>query len=464
VDESLLFPLQPAPAARKVAVALAQAFLAGEKSPAALRERGTRVLGRSWPWLIPLTLHLHFQLAAENAWHPGLHDKIVALILAFSPFLAAFESPNEIPQVRAYYAYHPPMGLPPAALSEIKLPALATPGDLADWLGISPAELDWFANVAGWDSGASAPKLAHYHARWVAKANGGLRLIEAPKAELRAIQRRILRGILDRVPVHPAAHGCVRGCSVASNAALHVGSPLLLKLDLRDFFSRIPAARIHAMFHTLGYPRKTARYLTGLTTHHTPAWVLRSLPQVEYPAPEERQRQRAWARQFMAPHLPQGAPTSPALANLCAYRLDVRLSGAARECRARYSRYVDDLAFSCDDHNPARSRRILSMIQDIILEEGFSPNWRKTRIMPASTSQRLTGLVVNQYPNLPRQDYDILKAILTNCRRHGPASQNRLHLPDFRAHLLGRIGWFHHLRPERGARLLELFARINWDE
>jgi hypothetical protein len=263
LDEYPVLPSQPSQAARKVAVALARAFLAGENTPAAMRERGTRVLGHSWPWLIPLTLHLHFQLASENTWRPGLHDNIVALILTFAPFLAAFESPNETPQVRGYYSFHPPMGMPLAALSEVKLPALATPGDLADWLGISPGRLDWFANVAGWDTGASAPKLEHYHARWVAKANGGIRLIEAPKEELRAIQRRIqrriLRGILDRVPAHPAAHGCVRGCSVASNAALHTGFPLLLKLGLRDFFISIPAARIHAMFRTLGYPKETAR-------------------------------------------------------------------------------------------------------------------------------------------------------------------------------------------------------------
>jgi hypothetical protein len=458
------YPVLPSPppeSARKVAVALARAFLAGENSPAAMRERGARALGRSWPWLLPLTLRLHFQLAPE-AWHPGQHDRIVALILAFPPFLAAFEPPGEVPRVRGHYPFHPPMGMPPAALSGLDLPSLATPGDLAEWLGLSASILDWFANVAGRDGGATAPKLEHYHTRWVAKASGGVRLIEAPKAQLRAIQRRILREILDRVPTHPAAQGCVRGGSVAGNAALHAGSPLLLKLDLQDFFTSIPGARVHALFRTLGYPRETARYLTGLTTHCTSARVLRSLPQAEYPSPEERRWQRVWARRLMERHLPQGVPTSPALANLCAYRLDARLSGAARECQARYSRYVDDLAFSCLDRSPTRGRRILLMIQGIVLEEGFSPNWRKTRIMPSSTSQRITGLVVNQRPNLPRQDYDTLRAILTNCRRHGPESQNRLGLPDFRAHLRGRIGWFQHLHPERGACLLGLFERIHW--
>jgi hypothetical protein len=458
-------PSPPTATTRKVAVALARAFLAGESAPGAMQARGCRALGRSWPWLVPLTLHLHFELAPGGVWQPEQHDALVARILAFPPFLAAFESspfaPVERPRIRCHFPFFAPMGLPPPALAGLNLPALATPGDLADWLRLSPAHLDWFANVTGRDFGEVAPKLEHYHARWVAKASGGARLIEAPKAELRALQRRILRGILDGVPVHPAAYGCVRGRSVVENAALHGGASLLLKLDLRDFFVRIRASRIHALFCTLGYPPVVARLLTGLTTRCTPARLLRNMPQETCPSPEERRDRQRWARQFTARHLPQGAPTSPALANLCAWRLDTRLSGAARECRARYSRYVDDLAFSCDA-TPAQGRRILAMMQDIILEEGFVPNWRKTRLLPASTSQRLTGLVVNQRPNLPRQEYDTLKAILTNCRRHGPNTQNRLGLPDFRAHLLGRIGWFRQVNPARGERLRALFAGIEW--
>ncbi|GHT83880.1 hypothetical protein AGMMS49543_12560 [Betaproteobacteria bacterium] len=467
VDDSPDF-LPPTKHIRKVAVALAHAFLAGDSSPAALRERGGRALGRSWRWLNPLILRLHSELAAEGTLHAGQHEQLVALMLTFPPFLAAFESPEEVPRIRGYFPFHAPMGMPPAALAGLTLPSLATPGDLADWLALSPALLDWFANVQGRDMGTQGakptPKLEHYRTRWLAKPGGGARLIEAPKEKLRTLQRRILHEILDRVPVHAAAYGCVRGRSVVDNAALHVGSPLLLKLDLRDFFASIPGARVHALFRTLGYPRDTARYLTGLTTHRTPMRILRGVPQDEYPSPEERRRRQTWARQFMERHLPQGAPTSPALANLCAWRLDVRLNGAAQHCLARYSRYVDDLVFSCADGDPARGRRMLNMMQNIILEEGFAPNWRKTRIIPTGASQRITGLIVNQRPNLPRREYDTLKAILTNCRRHGAASQNRDAVPDFRAHLLGRIGWFRQVNPERGARLTALFEQIEWGD
>lgn len=451
-------PELPEKAMRQVAVALARAFLAGDSSPPELRERGGVALGQPWPWLVPLALRLHFDLGPRL--HATQHDAIVTAILDFPLFRAAFATPGKTPKVRAYFPFHPTMGRPPPPLARLDLPALATPGDLAAWLGLTPGELDWFANA--WRQPVGSAGLDHYHYRWLSKRSGGARLIEAPKENLRAIQRRILHGILDRVPVHEAATGCIKGRSVLDNARRHAGAPLLLKMDLRDFFVSIPARRIHALFRSLGYPTATARCLTGLTTHATPGHLLRQVPQAEYPSPEERRQRRQWAQQFRERHLPQGAPTSPALANLCAYRLDLRLAGAARECRASYSRYVDDLAFSCSDADPARGRRLLSLLQDIILEEGFTPNWRKTRLATASTAQRLTGLLVNAHPNLPRAEYDRLKAILTNCHRHGPASQNRYGQPDFRAYLLGRIGWFCQVNAQRGEKLRELFEQIEW--
>lgn len=451
-------PELPEKAMRQVAVALARAFLAGDSSPPELRERGGIALGQSLPWLVPLALRLHFDLGPRL--HAAQHDAIVAAILDFPPFLAAFATPGQWPAVRAYFPFHPPMGTPPPPLAGLDLPALATPGELADWLGLTPGELDWFANT--WNQPAGSAKLDHYHYRWLAKRSGGARLIEAPKENLRAIQRHILHGILDRVPVHEAATGCVKGRSVLENARRHAGAPLLLKMDLRDFFVSIPARRIHALFSSLGYPSATARCLTRLTTHATPGHLLRQVPQVEYPSPEERRQRQQWAQQFRERHLPQGAPTSPALANLCTYHLDLRLAGAARECQARYSRYVDDLAFSCADGDPRRGRRLLALLQDIILEEGFTPNWRKTRLTTAASAQRLTGLLVNAHPNLPRAEYDRLKAILTNCRRHGPDSQNRHGYPDFRAHLQGRIAWFKQVTQARGAKLQALFNGISW--
>jgi len=74
----------------------------------------------------------------------------------------------------------------------------------------------------------------------------------------------------------------------------------------------------------------------------------------------------------------------------------------------------------------------------------------------------VTGIVVNERPNATRREFDRLKATLHNCAEHGAASQNRAGHPDFRAHLLGRIGWVGSLNPERGARLRGEFDRIRW--
>jgi hypothetical protein len=162
------------------------------------------------------------------------------------------------------------------------------------------------------------------------------------------------------------------------------------------------------------------------------------------------------------PHLPQGAPTSPALANVCVYRVDCRLTGLAHSAGAQYTRYADDLAFSGGDEFDRRVERFSTHVAAVLLEEGFSVNHRKTRIMRQGVRQRLAGLVANQRMNVMRIDFDRLKATLHNCVRLGPQSQNRTGHPRFRAHLDGRIGWVESVNPDKGQRLRAIFDRIGW--
>jgi RNA-directed DNA polymerase len=447
---------------RKVAVALARALLGGaatsDATIQAMEQRTARALGKNWPWVKGLVRRIRSDFGSQLL--PADHDEIAQRIFEFRPLVAAFETTSDAPRVCGHFPFHPTMRQ--SALPGIALPPLATPGDLARWLGLSKAELDWFADAAGWGGRATVAKLRHYDYRWLPKPNGGARLIEAPKSRLREIQRRILHEILERVPCHDAAHGCVGGRSALTNARLHVARALVIRLDLADFFTSIRGARIHALFTTLGYPAATARYLTGLTTHCTPHGVIGAVPIGAGISASACQAQRAWARRFLTRHLPQGAPSSPALANLCAYRLDLRLAAAARSSGARYSRYVDDLILSTDSASTAKAGRMAQMAYTIVIEEGFAPNVRKTRVMPKNQAQRVTGLTVNDKPNLSRRDFDSLKAILTNCGRHGAATQNRDQHPNFRDHLLGRIAYFGQVHPARGAKLKALFERISW--
>lgn len=230
---------------------------------------------------------------------------------------------------------------------------------------------------------------------------------------------------------------------------------MVVTMDLKDFFPSVHIRAVHGIFRSLGYPWEVTRLLTGLCGTVTPAELFDALPADRRPDRESRDR-------FLQGHLPQGAPTSPALANLCARRLDCRLDGLARRLGARYSRYGDDLAFSGDRDFAARIGGFPRMVSAICADEGFAVNRRKTRIMRRGDRQRVTGLTVNSHINVPRADYDRLKATLHNCIRHGPAGQNRENHPHFHAHLDGRITWVENVNPPRGLRLRLMFMAVEW--
>ncbi len=326
---------------------------------------------------------------------------------------------------------------------------LDTPGALADFLGVSGTELDWLADLQGRNERPGEREgVRHYRVVLIRGRGAGARprCLEVPKGRLRALQRKLLRAILDPVPVHAAATAFHSGASVIDHAARHAGREIVVRIDLKQFFPSITRARVEAVFAGLGYPRAVARLLAGLCTHRTrdPAVL-----------PESRAR-------FRVPHLPQGAPTSPALSNLVARRLDVRLTALAETFGATYSRYADDLTFSGDAPLVRDRDRLVSRVFEIVCDEGFEPNPRKTLRMRAGRAQRVTGLVVNAHPNVPRAEYDRLKAILHRCCTDGAEAQNRDAHPDFRAHLLGRIAWVAATNPRRGEKLRAAFARIDW--
>jgi len=353
---------------------------------------------------------------------------------------------------------------PAAVAAGWGVPAICSVGELAAWLHLNAGELEWFADLKGLTARRwSSTELGHYHYRVLAKASGGVRLIEAPKERLKEIQRQIRMRILDAVPAHEAAHGFVRGRSIKTFVAPHVGRRVVLRMDLREFFPSFAGARIQALFRLMGYPEPVADRLGGLCMTVTPAVVWK------WPGPgagatggiEPGVLGEARAL-YARPHLPQGAPTSPALANVCAYRMDCRLSGLARSAGAEYTRYADDLAFSGDDDFARNTERFALEVAAILHDEGFAVHHRKTRIMRQGVRQHLAGLVTNERVNVVRSDFDRLKATLTNCVRLGPESQNREALLFFRLHLAGRVGFVEQIHPAKGARLRKIFEQIRW--
>lgn len=202
---------------------------------------------------------------------------------------------------------------------------------------------------------------AHYHEFWVRKRKGGYRMISAPHKELQSIQTIINTRILSSVTtVHPAAVGFRCGHSVIDNAGPHLGKRYVLKMDIHDFFFSIRSPRVKDTFERMGYPANVAKVFRILCCLHN--------------------------------CLPQGAPTSPSLSNIVGYEMDKKLAALAAEYGLTYTRYADDLTFSGDVFP---KDRIISRIKQIIRDEKFEPNHKKTRFLHEYDRKIITGVSVS---------------------------------------------------------------------
>lgn len=261
------------------------------------------------------------------------------------------------------------------------VPELADAGMLAKELGIDVPRLRWLAFHREVDSGT------HYHRWHVPKRDGSLRLISAPKPQLKAAQRWISRKITERLPVHGAAFGFLAGRSIVDNAQVHAGAAVVVKFDIRDFFPSITMPRVKGLMRKAGYGEQVATVLAMLCTESP-----RNSTVIEgktfYVATGPRS-------------LPQGAPTSPSITNALCLRLDARLAGLAKNfaqvhgLRCEYSRYADDMTFSFHGAAPAPVGKLKGAVGRIVTDEGFVVHPDKTRVMRAGRRQKVTGLVVN---------------------------------------------------------------------
>lgn len=437
-----------------LAKVLASSFLAGDSTVEQIIVRSSQVLGRPWAWLRPLAKR-YVQEVAGRTRHR--HREVVRFLLHDRGFRQACSRHSSELSVEAWMAE--PMKMHPvAAARSWDVPAIDNTGALAAWLGIGISELEWFADLKGLAYKKDASRLGHYHYRILAKQSGSIRLIESPKERLKELQRKILREILEKIPAHSAVHGFRKERSISTFVAPHVRRRVVVRMDLQDFFPSLSGARIQTFFRTLGYPEDVADLLGGICTNATPHHVWKE-PGLE----AERLQLREVRDLYSRPHVPQGAPTSPALANLCFYRADCRLAGLAKSAGAVYTRYADDLAFSGEATFERSADRFSIHAAAIVIEEGFRVHHRKTRVMRRSVRQHLAGLVANQKLNVRRTDFDRLKATLINCVRLGPECQNRAGHASFQAHLEGKVGFVEMINPQKGKRLRAIYERIRWE-
>ncbi|MBI4821398.1 MAG: RNA-directed DNA polymerase [Deltaproteobacteria bacterium] len=321
------------------------------------------------------------------------------------------------------------------------LPDIANAQALAKLLGISMFRLRQLTYHRDVDSGSN-------YIRWmIPKRSGGLRLISAPKKELKRIQRFVAKEIVEHLPMHGSSHGFVRGRSTRSNAIKHAKAEVIIKLDLSSFYPTITFPRVKGLFRKAGYQEKIATLLALLVT--------------ESPREERHVENRTYYVANGPRSLPQGAPTSPAITNTLCLRLDSRLDGLCAKWGLVYTRYADDLTFSAKKGSKVHVGKAIGAVKRIVSEEGFVVHPAKTRIMRGGRRQKVTGLVVNAAPGaplarVPRKLVRRLRAAITNRERNKPLREGAETIEQLR----GYAAYVAMTDPPKGKAFLDRINRL----
>ena len=284
-------------------------------------------------------------------------------------------------------------------LKQQQLPVLSDARDLAQAMGISVGELRFLA------FSRKNSSVSHYKRFTIPKRSGGLRTISAPMPRLKAAQHWILHNILDKIAVHESAQGCVTGRSIKTNAEKHLAKDLLVNQDLKNFFPSITYKRIRGVFASFGYSKQVATIMA----------MLCSEPKIK----EVEVYSKEYFAQYGERFLPQGSPCSPALTNILCRNLDKRLFGLAKKYDFTYTRYVDDLSFSASGQAKESLNKILLYSRKVIEAEGLELNPEKLRVMRKGRRQHVTGVLVNEKPNVDKKTLKRFRALIYQIERDG---------------------------------------------
>ncbi|MEK5277364.1 MULTISPECIES: retron St85 family RNA-directed DNA polymerase [Paenibacillus] len=269
-----------------------------------------------------------------------------------------------------------------------------------------------------------------YKEHQIAKSNGSLRTISTPSYNMKTIQRWILDNILSSFAIHSNAYGFVKGRNIKDNAIIHTKKKLVLNIDIKNFFPSIKFERVFYMFYHNGYTKEISYSLAALTTFNGA--------------------------------LPQGAPSSPSIANIICQRMDKRLLALAVKMNADYSRYADDITISGDEN----IRKYIETIKSIIINEGFDINYRKLRLQTNKNMQEVTGLIVNEDVKVKRKYKKRLEQHIYYCKKFGVYSHLKKNESEsksyFKEYLYGMANFIKMIEPDEGMEFLEKLDEINW--
>ena len=257
----------------------------------------------------------------------------------------------------------------------------------------------------------------NYKSFRIPKRRGGHREINAPDEETAKMQYDILYNFLYKFSAHPIAHGFIKNRSPLSNAKYHVGAKILVKLDIKDFFPSLTEAKVKRLFE----------YLLSLKKVSTKNDIDDLVKMVTYKG-----------------HCPQGACTSPAIGNLILLGVDKKLQELQHDFDCVITRYADDIV--CSSKTNMDLPKIIPVIKKLLELNGFKLNQKKIKVQRQHKRMSVTGVVVNEKPNISRTKRRNLRAQLHNLE--GKTISKKEHQV-----LSGKVAWIKQLNPLHGEKL-----------
>lgn len=279
------------------------------------------------------------------------------------------------------------------------------------------------------------------------------------------VQRWIAQNVLNPIEPHRASFAFAPHRDLTGAAGRHPEAKWLVKMDVRHFFESISEHQAYRVFRSLGYTAllsfQMARLCTRLPENRS-ASSPRRAPQFGPGLPYRRHHQG---------HLPQGAPTSPMLANLAMRDLDERLGMIGSQSGWRYTRYADDLTFSRQDKSSrAAAMHLVKRVEVELTKIGLSNHRQKTSIVPPGARKIMLGILVDrERPHLTRSFRNNVETHLYALRHEkiGAAAHQRKRgfasIIGMRRHIEGLIAFAHQVDKDYAKSLYAKLNIVDWD-
>lgn len=298
------------------------------------------------------------------------------------------------------------------------------------------------------------------------------RVICAPDPTLLTVQRWLARNVLVHAKgkVHSASTAYAPGSTLVDAVRPHCGCRWLIKLDIKRFFESVTEVAAYRAYRSLGYQPLIAFELTRLSTRLGSLTSSRRRRHWYSNSAQERTCIQAYSFHRMG-HLPQGAPTSPMLANLAMHSADQELTSWANKHGLIYTRYADDLIFSTADKSFDRDKAaaVIRGVYRIVGRFGLSPNVAKTQVIPPRARKIVLGLLVDgKEPRLTREFKAGLRMHLHYLQHpsFGPARHAKIRgfaaVAGLRNHLLGLVAYATQIEPAYGSKVASELATVTW--